>query len=137
MHLTNSSKGESISLATCCPGPLVLDLCFYFKMAFFLPGVGYPHFCNPPFRLLVLHGSFLEIVLELELPLLWLRKASLVISSGRWVAGQATCTCYMCATWWRPSFWSRQGFPSRYRFHLFLGQGWLWSCGIVQRSGHQ
>ena len=125
MHLINSSEGESISLATSC-----------FKMAFFFPGLSYRNFCDPPFRLLVLQGTFLAIASELELPLLLLRKASLVISSRHWVAGQATCTCYMCATWWRPSLWSRQGFPSRYRFHLFLGQGWLWSCGIVQGSGY-
>ena len=55
----------------------------------------------------VFQGSFLIIALKLELPLLWLRKASLSISLRCWVADQATCTSYMCAPRWKPSFQSR------------------------------
>ena len=91
---------------------------FLFQDGLFL---GYCYFCNPPFRLLAFQGSFLAIALEFELSLLWLRKASLIISSRHFVDGQTTRTCYMCSTQWTPSFWSQQGFPSRYGFSLFLG----------------
>ena len=43
----------------------------------------------------VFQGSFLIIALKLELPILWLRKASLIIPLRCWVAGQAMCTSYM------------------------------------------
>ena len=109
---------------------LVLDLCFSFKTASLFPGLSYHHFYYPPFRLLVFQGSFLAIALELELPLLWLRKASLIISSRHWVAGRVMPTCYMCTPQWKPSFRLQQSFPSRYWSHLFLRQGCHRSWGI-------
>ena len=116
-------------------GDLVLVLCLSFKKVSPFPGLGYCHLCNPPFRLLAFQGSFLTTALALELPLLRLRKASLIISSRHWVAGQVMRTCSMCTPRWRPSHPSQQGLPSRYEFCLFLSQGCLCSWGIVWCSG--
>ena len=133
------SKTDPLSQG-CCPttftsGDLVLVLFFSFKMASLFPGFGYCHFCNPPFRLLAFPGSFLATALELELPLLPLRKASLIMSSRRWLAGRVMRTCSMCTPQWRPSLQSQQVFPNRYEFHLFLGQGCPWISGIIWGSG--